>query len=337
MNRKPEALAAHEEALRIAQGVAAKHPRDDEVQVALARCHVNLSTFGNELRSLDQTKEDLLAAVGIWEGLVAKDKTVVSYRTSLALGLQNLGIWHLQAHQLKDATTFFQRSKDTWKGLRDAHRTVTRYGVELGGASCNLGEVARISGDFSVAAKRYSEAVNVLKDLLAQYGPNERARGYLLSAYAARAETFTHLKRCEEADRDWEEAVKLDSHGRYRDKLQAFRALTLAVSGKHAEATAAVLALARKEAMYGEIHFVAARVCSVAARDVAADGGLPVEERIQKAKQYVSDGLWSLTRARELGFFRVPANCYSLRVLSDLNALRPLDEFQAFLAQVDKK
>jgi serine/threonine-protein kinase len=337
-NRKLEALAASEKALQIAEEIAMKYPRDDKLQESLALCHNNLATLlGAEFRDVDKEKDHLLSAVRIWEGLVAKDKTVVSYRSSLALGLQNLGIGYLAAHQLKDATAFFERSREIWTGLRNEHRTVTRYAVEQGGASCNLGEIARISGDFSTAAVRYGDAVDILKNLLAEFGPNERARGYLLSAYAARAETLTHLKRCEEADRDWAEAMKLDDHRRYRAKLQAFRALTLAVSGKHAEATAAALALAKKEKTYGEIHFVAARVCSVAARDVAEDMGLPAEERTQKVKQYVSDGLSSLTKARELGFFRVPANCYSLRVLSDLNTLRPHDEFQALLAQVDKE
>jgi tetratricopeptide (TPR) repeat protein/predicted Ser/Thr protein kinase len=334
-NRKTEARAAFKKALEIAEGAAAEHPEDDPLQESLALYHNNLGALLNELRELGKGKDHLLAAVRTWEGLVAKDRTAVSYRTRLALGLQNLGIWHLEGQQLADATRLFERSKEIWTGLRDEHRTVTRYAVELGGASCNLGEVARISGDFPRAAEHYGEAVRTLKDLLAQHGPNERARGYLLRAYAARAETRTHLRRYEEADRDWEEALKLDDHGRLRGKLQVFRALTLAGTGKHAEATAKALALAEKETRYGEVHFVAARVCSVAARVAAGDAGLPADERAKRAARYVSEGLAALRRARELGFFRVPANRFALQVLADLDALRAHDEFKALLAQLE--
>jgi tetratricopeptide (TPR) repeat protein len=336
-NRKREALAAWEKALKITEGMAAKRPEDGQVQESLALYHQNLGSLLSELRDLARGKDHFLSALRIWEKLVAKDKTVVSYQTGLALGLQNLGIWHLETHQLKDATAFFERSKNVWAELRAEHGTVTRYAVELGGAHCNLGEVARISGDLPRAVERYGEAVRTLKDLLAQHGPNERARGYLLSAYAARAETLTHLRRCEEADQDWEEALKLDDHSRNRDKLLVFRALTLAVSGKHEEATAAALALAEKETKYGEIHFVAARVCSVAARDVAEDERLPADERAKRAQRYLTAGRAGLRQAHALGFFRVPANRYALRVLADLNALRPHDEFKALLAQLEKE
>jgi tetratricopeptide (TPR) repeat protein len=336
-NRKTEALAASENALKIAEGIAAKYPHNDKLQESLAQCHNNLGILLGDLQGLDKCKDHLSSAIRIWEGLVAKDQTVVSYRSRLALGLQNLGIYYLQAHQLKDATKLFEGSKEIWRGLRDEHRTVTRYAVELGGASGHLGEVARISGSFPKALAHYNEAVSTLKDVLDQHGPNERALGYLLSAYGARAETLNHLRRYEEADRDWEEALKLDDHGRYRDKLQALRAVTRAASGKHAEATAAALALAQKETAYGEIHFVAARVCSVAARTVAEDTGLSADERAKLAERYVSEGLAALRQASALGFFRVPANRFALNVLTDLNALRSHDQFQALLAPPEKK
>jgi serine/threonine-protein kinase len=335
--RMREAVTATEKGLQIAERIGDRHPEDGQVQESLAISHSNLGILLAQLGERGKARGHLLANIRIGEEPVAKDPTNVSYQTRLARGLLNQGSWYLEENQLKDATTVLARAKAIWTALHHEHPTVTAYAVELAGASCGLADTALISADFPAALAQSNEAVTTLKDLLAQGGPTERARDYLRMAYAIRAEALTDLRRCEEADRDWAEALKLDDRGQFRDRFQVSRALTLAVSGKHAEATAAALALAKIETTYGQIHFTAARVCSAAATSVAADAGLPQNERKKRAAQYVSQGLVALRRANELGFFRIRANRYALKALTDLDPLRAHEEFQALLAKLPKE
>jgi hypothetical protein len=138
-----------------------------------------------------------------------------------------------------------------------------------------------------------------------------------------RALALGELKRPAEALTDWDRAVELSTPTE-RPRMQVARARCRARVGNVTAAVAEAAALAEEPKASGSLLYNVACVYALAAAQ---------EDRQREV--YAGQALALLRRARAAGFFKDPAKVAHLKQDTDLAPLRPREDFQKFVAELE--
>jgi hypothetical protein len=75
-------------------------------------------------------------------------------------------------------------------------------------------------------------------------------------------------------------------------------------------------------------------VYALCSASVLKEGNRPRSERTALAEQYAARAVGLLGRARQAGYFKVPANLAKLKADTDLDPLRLREDFKKILAEL---
>ena len=100
---KPEALRAHQDALRLRQTLAFEHPTVIEYQQKLAKSHDNIGDLLRVTSGAAEAEHSHQEAVKILEVLVRDNPDTVTLRQDLARSYNNLGVVQKRTGHYADA------------------------------------------------------------------------------------------------------------------------------------------------------------------------------------------------------------------------------------------
>jgi hypothetical protein len=176
-----------------------------------------------------------------------------------------------------------------------------------------------------VALPWYERALTLARPLHQQDPQDTFARSVACDAHRGRAEALDDLKRHAEALTDWDQAIEL-SPPAGRPQFLLGRARSRVLAGDTAAAVAEADALTEGPATSGPIWYDAACVYALAAAAAGEDG---------QREAHAGRAVALLRRARAAGYFKNPARVEHLKRDADLAPLRPREDFQKFVAELE--
>jgi tetratricopeptide (TPR) repeat protein len=200
------------------------------------------------------------------------------------------------------------------------------------GVSClSLATIMSETGEPRKACDYYDRAIASLGEVLRREPRRALARDSLFLAHRYRADQRARIGRFADALADWERALELDGGDR-RDELRLERALSLAMSGDHARASAEAAALATASTIPADVRlYNVACVESLASVAAGCDAKLSPTERATLAERLAGSAVKRLGQARAAGFFRDTSNIASLASDTDLAPLRLRPDFRLLI------
>ena len=319
-------------ALAVYRELAGAAPGDRRRQVDLGRGLNSLGALLYQTKRLRPAAEALTEAVAVFGKLEQASPGILDYRHGLATALVNQSSVLDDMGQRDRAEAGYRRAAGLYARLTLDNPKVAEFAIGCAAAEGNLAQVLRDRGKTEEALEAVTSAVGRLEKLLREekrYGP---ARAMLFPSYAERAQLHARLGRHAEALADWQKALAGPPHPRRGDWL-VLHALTLARLGEHEQAIEAAGKMGRPRTPPELYNLTCIRAtCSAAA---LADGRLPLGERMARAAVHASAALELLRQARAGGFFRTPANRELLRTDTDLEPLRPQEDFRRLTEAVE--
>jgi tetratricopeptide (TPR) repeat protein len=235
--RDADAAAAYERALALQTALAAGAPGTAAYQQELARTHYNRGILRGSAENLSDAgahdaENDFRAAIGLLEPLVA----TTGVPQELARTYNNLGsLIGGDEGRLAEAGPLYDRAIAIHEKLVAADAANRQYKLELAKFCDNAADIARLSGNYSLATSRNSQALALLDGLLRpapslgiEHADAHSLRGRILaSARSAEAESayLESLKLFDELDHDPAARRLAAFHQRFGDLLLNLAAL----------------------------------------------------------------------------------------------------------------
>ena len=327
VGKRTEAEAAFHQALSLRKKLVTDVPDVPQFRQDLARTHNNLGQLLRESAKLDEADAACRQALVIQEKLAADFPDVSQYRQDLARTHNNLGNV-LQGLGKRDAAGAAHRQALVIQEKLVADSpAVPAYRLDLAGGYINIGRLLDGSGESATALDWYGKAIPVLEAVLSQVSL-VTAQRYLRNVHWKRAETLMRLARYAEALKDWDRALALDT-GSNRPSFRLQRALTLAHVGEPVRAIAEAEDLTRGDQVAGGTLYDAACVCALSSAAVIDDA--------KRKESYAARAVALLRRASEAGYFKEAQRFQQMKKDSDLAALRPREDFQKLLKELETK
>jgi tetratricopeptide (TPR) repeat protein len=239
----------------------------------------------------------------------------------------HLGQLRATSGQAVDARPLHEQARQIFEKLAAAQPRVLDHQVGLGDTYNNLGYLNTFTDRPADGLEWFAQALTKLEVVRQRAPKHQEAIRVLRRTHAGQAEALTKLARHAEAAKELDKAAQLAA-GSEQTKYRLRRAAALARAGEHATAAAEGDALADRPGVKGDVLYSLAGVYATAAT---------VKDDPELAGQYASRAMELLGRAQTEGFFKDPANLKRLRDDSDLDPLRPRDEFQQFVRGVEAK
>jgi tetratricopeptide (TPR) repeat protein len=219
--------------------------------------------------------------------------------------------------------TLLRRGLDIAEKLVAEFRTVPEYRRILGGIQMNLGcTFLELSKEPEKALRWCNRAVATQEEALRLGGSISVGQWALMEAHIWRAETLSALQRHDEALKDYDKSVELS---RESDRLfaRSMRTVGHVRAGRVAEAIEEAEGMAKN--VHPRILYIVARVYALASVPTKAN---PISPE-QQAK-YAERAIALLRQAK--GF----SNVKQMKNDDDLKSLRPRDDFQKLLRDMQK-
>jgi tetratricopeptide (TPR) repeat protein len=335
--RQAQAEEAYRKAREITEKLVRAHPNVTDFRRFLAGIDNNVGWLYQKVGRLPEAETAFRKALEARSELARAHPKVASYQSLLASAHLNLAdVFRLDARP-DQAETAFRKALAIFDPLVREHREFTEFAIRCGGTQLGLGMVAADRGQFPDALEWYGRAIQTLETVLRKEKRLARARLDLSIAYEMRAKALTRLEKPAEAMKDWDRALALGKKLR-PNALRSGRALTLVRLGQPERAVEEVRPLKGNPAEPSdETFFNVACVYAQASAAVGADARRPQAERDRLAGQYAARSVALLEQARAAGFFRTPVHLGYLKTDTDLDPLRPRDDFRKLLAEAAAK
>jgi serine/threonine protein kinase/tetratricopeptide (TPR) repeat protein len=319
------AETAYRRALTIREQLAAEFPALPEYRQFLARSHSNLSLVLRQLGKYGEAETALRRALARHEQLATEFPAVPECRADLAASQSNLGKLLRQRGRPAEAEVILRQAVDHAEKLAADFAAVPRYRTQLAGHLINLGNVLLERQWPAEALACHDRALALLEPLHQQEPGDAIARQNLHYAHWGRAQALDDLKRHCEALAHWDQALELSAPAE-RPTVQLARARNRLYTGKATEAVADAEALTQDPATPGGILCDGACLYALAAA-LQGDAG--------QRDEYTGQALALLRRAQARGFFRDGRKVEAVKQHADLEALRPREDFQKFVAELE--
>jgi serine/threonine protein kinase len=282
--RLPEAEKDWREARRLLEEARRRRPANDEYAKQLGTILGNLgSLLGNQRRS--GAGEHLASACDEYRDLVARNPDVPTYRSLLAHGLSNLGVFQRDTAQFREA-------KQTYREAEDLRR---RLAADFPSNPHFRSEVGRVLHQRAVLAAREGEVVASRVPALVG-GPAARAvqRAFLREGCGLLEQAIS-----------WHEALVKEHPGKdyvqlLREDYSALARFRIAL-GEPDEAARVAELLPPLRPRDPGVCVSAGWILAHCAALAASDSGLSPAERLGRRQAYADRAVQRLREARECG------------------------------------
>jgi serine/threonine protein kinase/tetratricopeptide (TPR) repeat protein len=319
----PEAEAFCRQAVDVYEKLVARFPAVPEYRHDLAICHNNLGAVLARRGERTKAAKSYGRALELQQALAAECPAVPKFRRELARTLHNLGDLLHDQGKYAEAEAAYRPAVEHRQRLMDDCPDLAAYPRDLANAQLELGHVVRLQRRTAEALPWFDRALARLEAQHAQEPHNLNLRRLVRDGHWERAQALEELKRPAEALTDWDRAVELSTPAE-RPWMQVDRARCRAQVGNVTEAVAEAAAAAEDPKASGGLLYNVACVYALAAAQ---------EER--QRELYAGQTLALLRRARAAGFFKDPAKVAHLKQDTDFAPLRPRDDFQKFVAELE--
>jgi serine/threonine protein kinase/tetratricopeptide (TPR) repeat protein len=332
--RRKESEEELRRSLALWDELARSNPSTPQYASKQAYVYNNLALLYTAMKRPKEAEAFYKQALEMREKLVQTHPTVNDYKSKLAHSYHNLGALYHQTNRPAEAELAYQKGLAINKPLAEAHASVTVYAVDLGKSYGRLGHLLKTSNP-PAALEWLDQSFRTHQAVLQREPSHAHARECLSHVHEGRATALTRLARHEEARQEWDKALELDD-GKNRGRWGLQRAVGLAQLGEHAQATAEATALASQTSTPGFILYNAACVFALSSVTVRQDARLSTGDQDQLAGQYAAHAVNLLAQAHTAGYFKAVERIDHLKKDSDLDSLRPREDFKHLLGELEK-
>jgi serine/threonine protein kinase/tetratricopeptide (TPR) repeat protein len=325
LGKEAEAEATFRQALTAWKGLVGDFPKMLRYRRGLAGGFNDLGFLLWRQRKYPEAEEAFRQALELKTRLVADAGSIPLYRQDLATTYDNLGNLRRQQNKYPEAETAYRQALALQVRLVDDFPKAAKYRLDLAATQKQLGKLFRLQSRPAEALPWLDQALALLQPLHQQAPPDVAVRNLLGWTHWDRAQALDDFKRSAAALADWDRAVEwVPAADRLR--VQMGRARSRMLAGKAAEAVADAAALTKDAATPSARCCEAACIFSLASA-AANDAG--------QRKAYAGQALALLRRAQAGGFFKDPAKVAHLKKDTDLDPLRPREDFQKLIAELE--
>jgi serine/threonine-protein kinase len=344
MARPKEAEAAYREAVAVYKRLADDFPAEPRYRAELANCYINLGFLLSNMDRAREAQAAYLGALAILKPLAADFPAMPDYRQQLAGAHNSLGLLLAQTGRGPEAEAAYHDALAIRKRLASDFPGVPQYRQYLAQTHNNLGNLRRDMGRMAEAETACREALEIRKRLAAEVPTVPDYQNEL-------ADTLNHLAALARGRKDYASARQLLEEARphvgpaleanprhpwYREVFRDHRQLlaaTLLELGEHASAVEAAADLARIACEPAKDAYQAACFFSRCIPLAQKDSKLPQAQCQELAKSYAAKALEALRQALAKGYM----DATNMKKDKDLDPLRPRDDFQKLLAELEKE
>jgi serine/threonine-protein kinase len=347
LGERPEAIALARRAQEVFDVLVRRHAGVAEYQDDLGRALTTLGRNSRESGQFESALEALQRSVENYLKIVAAHPGVPAYRFNLARTFNQLGLLYLRGlKKLPEGVAAVERAEELCGRLVKEFPEEPEYRSELAQTYTNLIYQADYSGKYDQAVADGERAVPVLEQLVRDYplvADYQFRLAFVLSNLAASHSNNRQPERLLEAGSKALPVAErlLRAHPdvpAYRNRLAFIRFLhgeALAQRGEFRRAIAELEA-AERDASEGITLFAGACGYCLSAMAAEKDASLSPGERKSLAGQYLDRAMALLRKSRDTTpLFKSAQGVELLRKDADLEPLRPRDDFQRFLTQVE--
>jgi tetratricopeptide (TPR) repeat protein len=335
-NKYAEALAAYTLAAGIFEHLVAENTAEPDFALGLTYVYNNIGNLQEEQGLYEEALKRHLKCLEVRERLVRENPGVADYAQYLAGTYTTLGHLYYKTDRPEKSRTYHEKARAILEKLVHDNPTLTDFAADLGRTYWNMGQLLRDNGQPEEALVWYGKSIGTLREVLARAGKDLWAEQFLRSAYWGRATALTKLDRDEEADKDWQQAFKLDTSPA-GERTRVERAYGLADAGRYGRATKEAEALATTAPVTANSLYSAAGVCARCSRVVRKDTGLAEARRSQLAESFATRAVELLALAHAAGHTKDPEFVRQLHKDKDFAALRARADFKKLLAKIEAK
>jgi tetratricopeptide (TPR) repeat protein len=316
-------FAAGEEATRQAIGLLEKlvneFPDNPDYRNMLAWSYRDLGVGLINLQGrFEEAEECGRQALVIWEKLAAEFPAVPDYKYALARVYMGMST----------NLTLLRRGLDIAEKLVAEFPTVPEYRRVLGAVQGNIGRTfLDLSKDLEKALPWFDKAVATGEEALRRGESIDRGQSGLQEAHKSRAEALSALQHHAEALKDYDKMVKFAPEPE-RPYYRSIRAVGRMRAGQVPEAIEEAEEMAKKEGDRTKATlYLGARVYALASVPSKANPISP-----QQQAKYAERAIALLRQAVAKGY----KNVNNMKNDDDLKSLRPRDDFQKLLSEMQK-
>jgi tetratricopeptide (TPR) repeat protein len=325
LGKPAEAEAAFRQNLDLRKKLADDFPKVLEYRGALAGACNNLGYLLWRQKQYAEAEEAYRQSLDLQEKLVAEAGAVPGHRQDLARSYDNLGYLMRDLMKFVEAETAFRRALAHQMQLVDNFPEVVKYQLDRAATQFHLGQLFRLLHRPAEALPWYEQALAFLQPVHTAAPKDLVIQKLLGHVRWDRARSLDELQKSAEALLDWERAVELVPKAD-RPQVRLGRARAWVQAGKAAEAVAETDAVTKDPATPSALCCVAAGVYSLASAAV---------QETSRREAYAGQALALLRRAQAAGFFKDRAMVADLNQHADLAPLRPREDFQKFVAELE--
>jgi serine/threonine protein kinase/tetratricopeptide (TPR) repeat protein len=333
--RLAEAAEEFRKALPVQRDLVQQNPTLPRYRNELAKAHEKLASVYLQTGRADLAEAEFRQSVAILQSLAEQHPAVAEYQTSLCQHRLNLGTLYFQSGRLAEALAEYQRALPVAEELARRDADAPTDALVRGMLYSSLGTVFRYQGELRPSLEWFGRAVSTLDPLLHRGPDVAQARQTLRETFDSRARSLNRLNRPEEALKDCDRALQLDT-GQRGVALRALHAYTRARLGELAGALVEADELTRTPLTHGGALFELASIHALAAAAVVTDTQLAPAERTVQAERHAARAVELLGKASASGFFKKAARVEFLRKDDDWQALRSRADFQALLSELER-
>jgi serine/threonine protein kinase/Tfp pilus assembly protein PilF len=342
--RVEEAESAFREAVKLQQQLVHDSPAVPQYRQNLAQSHNSLGILLRDRGQRTEAESAFREAVKLRQQLAHDFPSVGAYRHDLAQSYNSLGILLYGLGQREDAEAAFRNMVKIEEQLAHDFPHVPAYREELAGSYNNLGGLLRELGRHTEAEATLREAVKIQQQLVHDSPSVPDLRNELASSLVGLADLARDQHRYAEARQLLEQARShhqaalqaIPQHPPYRRSFRtnlATLAPILAALSDHAAAAATAEEMARLGWNPAADSYNAACALALCVPCAEKDAKLAAAERQKQARAYADRALELLRQAIAKGYRDVA----HLKKDPDLDPLRPREEFQKLLAELERK
>jgi serine/threonine-protein kinase len=335
-----EALAAYNRGAEIYERLVAENPAEPEFALGLTTVYNNIGNLQDEQRLYGEALKTHAKSLEVRERLVRENPGVAAYSQYLAGTYTTLGHLYYRTDKPAEARAYHEKARAILERLVRDNPAMRDFAADLGRTYWNMGQLVRDTGRPEEALEWYGKAIETLRGALARAGQDLWTEQFLRSAYWGRAQALAKLGRDEEAEKDWQEALRLDtSPAGERTRVQ--RAYGLAYAGRHASAVKAAEALATTAPVTANALYSAAAVYGRCSEAVRKGAGLTEARQAERAESYAARAVELLAMGHAVAHAAGPAKgrefVRAVNADKDFAVLRSRADFQKLMKDLEGK
>jgi tetratricopeptide (TPR) repeat protein len=316
-------------AVLLAQRLASQDPANDACARRLADAYLNLGFLHAVEQHLQQSEETYRQSLTIFENLARKKPADVGVQSLLAENRSWLASVLIKLNRHAQAAALLHEAREFQETLLRRHSVVVSDMTKLATTYWYLGHVHRDDGEHDQAIEWYGKAIALHDSVLKKEPKRDRSAMFLVGVLLEREECEQWLGRSQEAEADWQRALKLSRSRVWSHGVQRAERLVKSRDPERAELLVERLLGAgfTSGAELGRL----ARLYSLAATAAPQNEISAHAEQGNEKDRYASRAIELLRAARDSGWLDTPAYQRLLRTHADFQALHANAEFQSLL------